>query len=61
MKPDVVDVAGTVDRLLTEFEPCPPIPKLIATIREKTGTERSDADLEALIIKKAAVRGVNRP
>lgn len=59
VRPDQADVAGAVDRLLGELDPCPPISELISLIRKKTGTERSDADLEALIIKKAAVRGIS--
>jgi hypothetical protein len=31
---------------------------LIARVRERTGTERSDADLAGLITKKAALLGV---
>jgi len=30
----------------------------IASLRQKTGTDRSDADLKALVTKKAAVRGI---
>lgn len=57
LKPD--QVPDVVDALLSE---CGPedrsVPRLIALIREKTRTDRSDADLEALVAKKAAVRGI---
>ncbi|MDX8454699.1 hypothetical protein RFM98_18205 [Mesorhizobium sp. VK9D] len=32
--------------------------QLIALLRERTGTDRSDADLAALIAKKAAYLGI---
>lgn len=60
LKPD--QVPDVVDALLSE---CGPedrtMPRLIALIREKTRTERSDADLEALVTKKAAMRGIALP
>jgi len=57
VKPD--HVPDVVDALLSECGPEKPLmSRLIALIRAKTRTDRSDADLEALIAKKAAVRGI---
>lgn len=57
LKPD--QVPDVVDALLSECgSEDRSVPRLIALIREKTRTDRSDADLEALIVKKAAVRDI---
>ena len=56
VKPD--HVPDVVDALLSECGPEKPLmSRLIALIRAMR-TDRSDADLEALIAKKAAVRGI---
>ena len=53
------DVAASVDQLLNERRNALLSMKAaIAMLRERTGTERSDADLEGLITKKAALFGV---
>ena len=59
------DVAGAVDAILgTQTAPLSQITPLsmsavISLLRERTGTKRSDADLEGLIAKKAAVLDVH--
>ncbi|MER8368924.1 MULTISPECIES: hypothetical protein [unclassified Mesorhizobium] len=54
-----VNVAAAVDKLLAERgDGLLSMKAAIALLRERTGTERSDADLEGLIIKKAALLGV---
>ncbi|OBQ75494.1 hypothetical protein A8146_05730 [Mesorhizobium loti] len=59
------DVAGAVDAILgTQTAPLTQITPLsmsavISLLRERTGTKRSDADLEGLIAKKAAVLDVH--
>ncbi|TSE04351.1 hypothetical protein C1D09_024285 [Mesorhizobium intechi] len=59
------DVAGAVDAILaTQTAPVSQITPLsmsalISLLRERTGTTRSDADLEGLIAKKAAVLDVH--
>jgi hypothetical protein len=60
VKADGVDVAAAVDAILSEVEgvDLPSEASLVALIRQRTRTERSDADLKALIAKKAAVLGV---
>ncbi|MET2826726.1 hypothetical protein [Mesorhizobium shangrilense] len=56
---DTGEVAAAVDQLLNERRSALLSMKAaIAMLRERTGTERSDADLEGLITKKAAVFGV---
>jgi hypothetical protein len=53
------DVATSVDQLLNERRNALLSMKAaIAILRERTGTERSDADLEGLITKKAALLGI---
>jgi hypothetical protein len=53
------DVAKSVDQLLAERSSALlSMRAVIEMVRERTGTERSDADLEALITKKAALLGV---
>ena len=53
------NVAAFVDKLLTERgNALLSMKALIARVRERTGTERSDADLAGLITKKAALLGV---
>ncbi|MER8995171.1 hypothetical protein NKJ73_23365 [Mesorhizobium sp. M0074] len=54
-----VNVAAAVDKLLAERgDGLLSMKAAIALLRKRTGTERSDADLEGLIIKKAALLGV---
>lgn|GEM_PF-1646265 len=59
------DVAGAVDAILAaQATPLSQITPLsmravISLLRERTGTKRSDADLEGLIAKKAAVLDVH--
>ncbi|WP_292625617.1 hypothetical protein, partial [Mesorhizobium sp.] len=54
-----VNVAASVDKLLAERGTALlSMKELIAAVRERTGTERSDADLAGLITKKAALLGV---
>ncbi|MGX7873456.1 hypothetical protein ACVDG5_012405 [Mesorhizobium sp. ORM6] len=56
---DTCEVAAAVDQILDEQRNALLSMKaVIAMLRERTGTERSDADLEGLITKKAAVFGV---
>ena len=61
----VPDVAGAVDAILgTQTTPLSQMTPLsmsavISLLRERTGTKRSDADLEGLIAKKAAVLDVH--
>jgi len=53
------DIAKNVDKLLAEH--CTGLLSMkdaIAILRERTGTERSDADLAGLITKKAAHLGI---
>lgn len=53
------NVAASVDKLLAERGTALlSMKELIAAVRERTGTERSDADLAGLITKKAALLGV---
>ena len=53
------DVAKAVDKLLVERSSALlSMSAAIEMVRERTGTERSDADLEGLITKKAALLGV---
>jgi len=53
------NVAAAVDKLLAERgDALLSMKAAIALLRERTGTDRSDADLEGLIIKKAALLGV---
>lgn len=68
---EVPDVAGAVDAILaaqttplsqnTSLSPNTPLSMsaVISLLRERTGTKRSDADLEGLIAKKAAVLDVH--
>ena len=52
-------VAASVDKLLAERGTALlSMREAIAVVRERTGTERSDADLAGLITKKAALLGV---
>jgi hypothetical protein len=56
---ETCDVAAAVDQLLNErCNALLSMKAVIAALRERTGTERSDADLEGLITKKAALFGV---
>jgi hypothetical protein len=53
------DIARQVDRLLAERgDGLLSIRQAVALLRERTGTDRSDADLAGLIAKKAAYLGV---
>lgn len=53
------DVAKSVDKLLAEpSSALLSMRTVIEMVRERTGTQRSDADLEGLIVKKAAILGV---
>ncbi|AZO08716.1 MULTISPECIES: hypothetical protein [unclassified Mesorhizobium] len=53
------DIAKNVDQLLAEHRTgLLSMKDAIALLRQRTGTERSDADLAALITKKAAHLGV---
>lgn len=57
--PHVENVAASVDKLLAERRTALlSMTDAIAMLRERTGTERSDADLAGLITKKAALVGV---
>ncbi|RWC64261.1 MAG: hypothetical protein EOS56_00845 [Mesorhizobium sp.] len=60
VSPDPCNVAATADAILREANGEAPLSVTLAIflIRQKTGSMRSDADLEALIAKMAAVRGV---
>ncbi|AZO58489.1 MAG: hypothetical protein EOQ55_18420 [Mesorhizobium sp.] len=54
-----VDCAKAVDQLLAERRTgLLSMKEAIGLLRRRTGTERSDADLAALITKKAAYLGV---
>ncbi|TPO01175.1 hypothetical protein [Mesorhizobium sp. B1-1-5] len=54
------DVAGTVDAILIQQKTARlSMSALISLLRQRTGTTRSDADLEGLIAKKAAVLNVH--
>ncbi|QKC96522.1 hypothetical protein [Mesorhizobium sp. NZP2298] len=55
--PDTVDVAMAVETMLGEHD-FQSMAEFIELLRQRTGTERSDADLKALVLKKAAVLGV---
>ncbi|MDX8483203.1 hypothetical protein RFN28_32845 [Mesorhizobium sp. VK24D] len=53
------NIAKQVDKLLAERgDALLSMKDAIALLRERTGTDRSDADLAALIAKKAANLGV---
>lgn len=53
------DIARQVDRLLAERgDGLLSIRQALALLRERTGTDRSDADLTGLIVKKAAHLGI---
>lgn len=58
--PDTVDVAKAVETMLTEHDDPASLSmaECIEVVRQRTGTDRSDADLKALVTKKAAVLGV---
>ncbi|TGV15333.1 hypothetical protein EN816_07975 [Mesorhizobium sp. M8A.F.Ca.ET.173.01.1.1] len=60
INPEPRNVAASVDAILDELQdrPFSSMQAAIAMLRERTGTERSDADLKGLITKKAAVRGI---
>ncbi len=53
------DVAGAVDAILDGRTAPISMNAVISLLRERTGTKRSDADLEGLIAKKAAVLDVH--
>lgn len=53
------DVAGAVDAILGAQTTPVSMNAVISLLRERTGTRRSDADLEGLIAKKAAVLDVH--
>lgn len=56
---DSPNVAAAVDKLLAERSSgLLSMKEAISAVRERTGTERSDADLAGLITKKAALLGV---
>jgi hypothetical protein len=52
------NVAACCDKLLAERSNALSMQEVIAALRERTGTDRSDADLAGLIAKKAALFGV---
>jgi len=53
------DIARQVDRLLAERgDGLLSIRQAVALLRERTGTDRSDADLAGQIAKKAAYLGI---
>ncbi|RTL96500.1 MAG: hypothetical protein EKK31_28165 [Hyphomicrobiales bacterium] len=53
------DIARQVDKLLAERgDGLLSIRQAVALLRERTGTDRSDADLTGLIVKKAAYLGI---
>jgi hypothetical protein len=53
------DIARQVDKLLAERgDGLLSVKQAIALLRERTQTERSDADLTGLIVKKAAHLGI---
>jgi len=56
---EVPDVAGAVDAILATQAASLSMSAVISLLRERTGTKRSDADLEGLIAKKAAVLDVH--
>jgi len=57
--PNSANVAACCDKLLAErSNALLSMRDAIAALRERTGTERSDADLAGLIAKKAALLGV---
>jgi len=58
--PDTVDVAKAVETMLTEHDDPAflSMAEFIEVLRQRTGTDRSDADLKALVTKKAAVLGI---
>ena len=54
--PDIVDVAKAVDTMLTAND-APAFLSMadfIAVLRQRTGTDRSDADLKALVTKEGS-------
>ncbi|TGQ73350.1 MAG: hypothetical protein E5V49_04635 [Mesorhizobium sp.] len=53
------DVVGAADAILAQPEPILSMDAAIALLRQRTGTKRSDADLEGLLTKKAAVLGID--
>ena len=56
---EVPDVAGAVDAILATQAASLSMSAVISLLRERTGTKRSDADLEGLVAKKAAVLDVH--
>ena len=58
--PDTVDVAKAVETMLTEHggPAFLSMAEFIEVLRQRTGTDRSDADLKALVTKKAAVLAI---
>ncbi|TGV61870.1 hypothetical protein EN784_03965 [bacterium M00.F.Ca.ET.141.01.1.1] len=56
---DTPDVAGAVDAILSGRTAQLSMSAVISLLRERTGTKRSDADLEGLIAKKAAALDVH--
>ena len=57
--PNSENVAGCCDRLLAERGTgLLSMREAIAALRQRTGTDRSDADLAGLVAKKAALAGV---
>ena len=58
--PEPCNVAAAADGILSEAKGEGPVSVTLAVslLRQKTGSLRSDADLEALIAKIAAARGV---
>lgn len=60
LAPETCNVAAAADRILSEPKGEVPlsVTEALSLLRQKTGSMRSDADLEALIAKMAAARGV---
>jgi hypothetical protein len=58
--PELCNVAAAADEILSEAKGEAPlsVTLTVSLLRQKTGSMRSDADLEALIAKIAAARGV---
>ncbi|QKD06479.1 hypothetical protein EB235_21555 [Mesorhizobium loti R88b] len=56
---EILDVVGAVDAILRGQIAALSMSAIVSLLRERTGTKRSDADLEGLIAKKAAVLDVH--
>jgi hypothetical protein len=56
---EACDVVAAIDVILNETNTPPlSVRKVVSLVRQRTGSMRSDADLEALVSKIAAARGV---